>query len=316
MEPLDINFDSSALYVMNAMMACVIFGVTLTLKVDDFKRVIRQPRAPITGLVAQFFLFPAITTFIIWLFAIPPELGLGMILLSSCPGGSISNILTYLSRGNVAVSVSMTAVSSVGAIVMTPFNFAFYAALNPSTRAILQDIVIDPVSLLGLFFLILGIPLALGMYLGSKFPEFARKVERPFRVISMTVMLGFVIVACANNLESMLKYIGIIAVTVIGLNTLALLIGYGAGKLTGLPEADRRAVTMEVGIQNSGLGFSILFTFYPEMTAMIQVVGLWGVWHLVSGMALTWFWSRRASGQKENERNFQALEADGAREPG
>ncbi|MGI9282032.1 MAG: bile acid:sodium symporter family protein [Endozoicomonas sp.] len=316
MEPLDINFDSSALYVMNAMMACVIFGVALTLKVDDFKRVVRQPRAPITGLVAQFLLFPAITTLIIWLFSIPPDLGLGMILLSSCPGGSVSNILTYLSRGNVAVSVSMTAVSSVGAIVMTPFNFAFYASLNPSTRAILQDIMIDPVSLLALFVLILGIPLALGMFIGTNYPRLAQKSEKPIRVTSMVIMLGFVIVACANNLESMLKYIGIVAVTVIGLNTLALLLGYGAGRLAGLPEADRRAVTMEVGIQNSALGFSILFTFYPEMTAMIQVVGLWGVWHLVSGMALTWFWARRSTGDEESLQPLHSLEAEGARESG
>lgn len=310
MEPMDINFDTSALLVMNFMLACIIFGVALTLTADDFKRVIRTPRAPITGLVAQFVLFPGITAFIVWLLDVPPDLGLGMILIASCPGGSFSNIVTFLARGNVAVSVSMTAVSSLAAIIMTPFNFALYASLNPSTRAILQDIVIDPVDMLTLFVLILGVPLILGMYVGKRFPKFVDKSEKPFRVLTIFVMLGFVVVACMNNLEQMLKHIGVVATCVIGLNAVSMLVGYFSSLAMKLPVADRRAVTIEVGIQNSALGFSILFTFYPEMTAMIQVVGMWGVWHLISGLALAWVWSKNSSGVEQVE--FSNTENSGA----
>ncbi|MFN3586199.1 MAG: bile acid:sodium symporter family protein, partial [Moraxellaceae bacterium] len=126
-----INFDSESVFLLNVILALMMFGVSLTLKPEDFTRVARAPRATLVGLVAQFLLLPALSCLFTWAFRIEPELALGMMLVAACPSGSFSNLMTYLARGNVALSVSMTALCSLAALAMTPFNFWFYGSLNP-----------------------------------------------------------------------------------------------------------------------------------------------------------------------------------------
>ncbi|KZX81026.1 bile acid:sodium symporter, partial [Alcanivorax sp. HI0013] len=227
--------------------------------------------APIVGLLAQFVLLPAATCLTTWFFEVDPEMALGMILVASCPGGSFSNIMTWLARANVAVSVSMTAVSSLAAMVMTPFNFALYGWLNPHTRSMLTDIQLDSMNILILVALVLGLPLLVGMMTGKLFPRFAARAEKPMRVITLLVLLLFVGVAFGNNMEVFLATADRIVILVVLQNLLALGMGAFAGGLTGLPRQDRRAITMEVGIQNSGLGLAILFTFFPQASGMILI---------------------------------------------
>ncbi|HIL22816.1 MAG TPA: bile acid:sodium symporter family protein, partial [Alcanivorax sp.] len=213
-------------------------------------------------------------------------------LVASCPGGSFSNIMTWLGRANVAVSVSMTAVSSVVAIVMTPFNFSLYGWLNPITRPILTDIQMDSMNILILVALVLGLPLLVGMLMGKAFPVFAEKAQKPMRYVTLLVLLLFVGVAFGNNMDVFLATANRIVGLVVLQNFLALGLGAMAGMITGLPRGDRRAITMEVGIQNSGLGLAILFTFFPDASEMILIAAFWGVWHLISGLLLAWWWSR------------------------
>ena len=126
---MEVQFSSGNLLILNVILACMMFGVSLSLTTEDFRRVLKRPDAPFVGLLAQFVLLPAATCLSTWFFQVEPELALGMILVASCPGGSFSNIMTWLARANVAVSVSMTAISSLAAMVMTPFNFALYGWL-------------------------------------------------------------------------------------------------------------------------------------------------------------------------------------------
>jgi BASS family bile acid:Na+ symporter len=290
---VQIAFNPESLILLNLILALMMFGVSLTLRVDDFRQIVRSPVAPAIGLVAQFVVLPAMTALVTWFFHIDPELALGMILVASCPGGTFSNIMTYIGRGNVAVSVSMTAVSSLAAIVMTPFNFVFYGQLNPVTRDLIQQIAIDPLSIFWLTTLVLAVPLILGMLVGSRFPDFAKKAEAPFRAISLFVFLGFVAIAFSSNTQVFLQHMASFAVLVVGHNALALSIGAISGYLARLNTGDRRAVTLEVGIQNSGLALSILFTFFPHYGGMLIIAAFWGVWHLVSGLSLAMFWNWR-----------------------
>lgn len=289
---MEVHFGSENLLILNVILAFMMFGVSLSLTGDDFRRVLKRPDAPIVGLLAQFVLLPAATCLTTWYFKVDPELALGMILVASCPGGSFSNIMTWLGRANVAVSVSMTAVSSVVAIVMTPFNFSLYGWLNPITRPILTDIQMDSMNILVLVALVLGLPLLVGMLMGKAFPVFAEKAQKPMRYVTLLVLLLFVAVAFGNNMDVFLATADRIVGLVVLQNFLALGIGAGAGMITGLPRGDRRAITMEVGIQNSGLGLAILFTFFPEASEMILIAAFWGVWHLISGLLLAWWWSR------------------------
>ncbi len=289
---LPMQFDPASLIVLNVIMACMMFGVSLSLRLDDFKRIALAPVAPLAGLFAQFLLLPLLTCLATWALAIEPELALGMLLVASCPGGSFSNIMTWLGRGSVAVSVSMTAVSSLAATVMTPLNFALYGWLNPYTREYLTQISLEPGSILLLVLLVLAVPLILGMTTGRRFPKLVTRSEKPLRMVSLLVFLGFVAIAFSNNIDLFVERFHSFFWLVVGHNLLALSLGYGMGRLLKLPVADRRAVTMEVGIQNSGLGLVILFTFFPEAGGMMLITAFWGVWHLVSGLTLSQIWAR------------------------
>ncbi len=287
-----LQFDPTSLVVMNLIMACMMFGVSLSLRLEDFRRIAMAPIAPLAGLVAQFLLLPLATCLFTWALAIDPELALGMMLVAACPGGSFSNIMTWLARGNVAVSVSMTAVSSLAATVLTPLNFALYGWLNPHTREYLTQISLEPGGVLLLVLLVLALPLVLGMTTGRKLPELVARSEKPLRIASLLVFLGFVAIAFSNNFGLFVERFHSFFWLVVAHNFLALGLGYGMGRLLRLPVADRRAVTMEVGIQNSGLGLVILFTFFPEAGGMMLITAFWGVWHLVSGLTLSQVWAR------------------------
>lgn len=290
--PISIQFDPASLILLNIILACMMFGVSLTLRVADFKRIALQPIAPLAGLFAQFLLLPLATCLFTWVFAIDAELALGMILVASCPGGSFSNIMTWMAKGNVAVSVSMTAVSSLAATVLTPLNFAFYGWLNPHTRDYLTQINIEPGGILLLVLLVLALPLVLGMFTGHKSPALAARSDKPLRLISLLVFLGFVGIAFFNNVDLFVERFHSFFWLVVLHNAIALSLGYGMARLLKLPVADRRAVTLEVGIQNSGLGLVILFTFFPEAGGMMLITAFWGVWHLVSGLTLSQIWAR------------------------
>jgi BASS family bile acid:Na+ symporter len=288
-----LQFDAASLILLNIIMACMMFGVSLSLRLEDFRRIALAPIAPLAGMVAQFVLLPAATCLFTWALNIDPELALGMILVSACPGGSFSNVMTWLARGNVAVSISMTAVSSLAATVLTPLNFALYGWLNPHTRDYLTQISLEPASMLMLVLLVLALPMVLGMVTGRRLPGFVARSEKPLRVISLLVFISFVAIAFSKNFGLFIERFHSFFWLVVCHNLLALLLGYGMARLCRLPHSDRRAVTLEVGIQNSGLGLVILFTFFPDAGGMLLITAFWGVWHLVSGLTLSQFWARR-----------------------
>jgi BASS family bile acid:Na+ symporter len=224
---------------------------------------------------------------------VDPSIALGMILVASCPGGSFSNIMTWLAGGHLATSVSMTGISTLTALLMTPLNFAFYANLNAETSAILADIAVAPAEVMELILMVLVLPLLGGMLVGRRFPAVASKLDRPFRWLSTLLFLIFVAVAFSANGNLFLQYAQYFVGLVILHNAIALLLGYTSSRAIGLDNAQTRAVTLEVGIQNSGLGLIIVFNFYPELGGMMIITAFWGVWHLVSGLALALLWSRR-----------------------
>lgn len=285
------QMSPAALLALNAILAFMMFGVSLGLRSADFRRVLRRPVAPITGLVAQFLLLPAMTCAATWALDISPGLALGMILVSCCPGGTFSNVMTWIGRANVATSVSMTAISSLAAVVMTPFNFALYGSLNPNTRDLLQAIALPAENMVLIVVMVLAVPMVLGMLAGARFPHFAQRSERYFRTASLLVFLLFVVISFSKHWQTAIQIAGSVLVLVVAHNALAFLIGDLSSRAARLPVGDRRAVTMEVGIQNSGLALAILFTFYPQAGEMLVIAGFWGVWHLVSGLCVAGYWN-------------------------
>jgi BASS family bile acid:Na+ symporter len=289
-----LNFNPQGLFIINAAIGLMMLGVALELKLDDFKRILVAPKAPLIGLAAQFVLLPAFTFLLTLIINPPASIALGMILVAACPGGNLSNIMTYLAQGNCAISVSMTAVSTVAAIVMTPLNLALWGSLNPHTAGILRKVSLSPLDVFITVFIILGVPLCIGLLISRLFPALAAKVRKPFKIFSLVFFIGIVVAALAVNWQNFLHYVGLVFIGVLIHNALALNLGYWTGRLCGLPETDNRAVSIEVGIQNSGLGLVLVFNFFNGLGGMAILVAWWGIWHIIAGLAAAFIFSRRS----------------------
>ncbi len=297
MSPIDqvqLNFNESSLLLLNILIGLIMFGVALDIRGDDFRRVVRDPRGPIIGLVAQFLLLPAFTYLLIVIIDPVASMALGMILVAACPGGNFSNFLAHNAKANAALSVSMTAISTALAIVMTPFNLAFWGRRSEGTAAILRDVSLDPVDLFITILVILGIPLAIGMFVAARYPDLARRLRRPMRAFSLGAFGLFVIGALAANLQQFLDHVGAVALIVALHNAVALAIGYWSARVMRSPRYDARAISIEVGIQNSALALVLVFGFFDGLGGMAIIAAWWGVWHLISGLTVSTWWSRRA----------------------
>ena len=289
-----LNFNPQGLLVINIAIGLMMFGVALDLKLEDFKRIIVSPKAPGIGLVAQFMFLPALTFLLTLILRPQPSIALGMILVAACPGGNLSNIITYLAKGNCAVSISMTAVSTAAAVVMTPLNLALWGGLNPDTAEILRKVSLSPVDVFTTIFLILGIPLILGLTLSRIFPALADKVRKPFKIFSLVFFMVIVCGALAANWSIFLKVVGLVMLIVLLHNALALNLGYWSGRLCRLNERDSRAVCIEVGIQNSALGLVLVFNFFEGLGGMAILVAWWGIWHIIAGLITAFIFTRFA----------------------
>ncbi|MGD9305743.1 MAG: bile acid:sodium symporter family protein [Desulfobacterales bacterium] len=288
-----LNFNPQGIFIINAAIGLMMFGVALEMKLDDFKRIFVAPKAPLIGLGSQFILLPAFTFLLTLMLRPPPSIALGMILVASCPGGNLSNILTYLARGNCAVSVSMTAVSTAAAVFMTPFNLAFWGSLNPDTLKILKKVSLSPFDVFVNIFIILGIPLIAGLVLSRIFPSLVEKVRKPFKIFSLVFFIAIVAAALGANWQNFINYVGLVFIGVLIHNALALNLGFWAGRLFRLSEQDVRAVSIEVGIQNSGLGLVLIFNFFGGLGGMAIITAWWGIWHIIAGLMAAFIFSRR-----------------------
>ncbi len=292
-DSIQLNFSPAGLNTLNVILGIIIYGIALGIKVDDFRRVLRNRRAFLIGVFAQFFALPALTFLLIQLIRPAPSIALGMMLVAACPGGNISNFLTSFANGNSALSVSMSAVSTLAAIVMTPLNLAFWGSLDQGTAQILRAVHLNPLAIVLVVGLILGLPLVLGMLTRHHFPAFAAQLIRPFQWFSMIFFLGFIITALAVNFDNFLAHIGVVALIVFLHNSGALLAGFALARAGGLQDYERRAVTIEVGIQNSGLALVLIFDFFAGLGGMALVAAWWGIWHVISGASLAAWWRNR-----------------------
>jgi len=293
-DQIRLNFNPQSLMLLNVLIGLMMFGMALDIALDDFVRILRSPRGPAIGLGAQFILLPAVTFLLTLALRPTPSLALGMILVAACPGGNLSNVMTYLAGGNVALSVSMTALSTAAAVVMTPLNLSLWGGLNPHTAGIMKQVSLNPMDVFTSIVLILGLPLAAGLLFARRLPGLTRCIRRPFKIFSVVVFLGFIAAALGANWQIFIKVVGLVVLVVMAHNGLALSLGYAAARLAGLPPRDRRAVSIEVGLQNSALGLVLIFNFFEGLGGMAIITAWWGIWHIIAGLSLAFFWSRRA----------------------
>jgi len=287
-----LNFTPGSLILLNAILAIVIFSIALDLRIRDFAALLKAPKALATGLVSQFILLPVLTYAMIVVLEPRASIAMGLILVAACPGGNISNFITHRAGGNTALSVSMTTFATVGAVVLTPLNIAFWGNLYGPTREILSNTSIDPLQMAITVTFMLILPLVIGIWLNSKKPGLAARIRRPMQMLSMVIFMAFIVLALAANWSFFLGYAWMVAGLVLIHNALALGGGYSMARLMGLSEFDRRAITIETGMQNSGLGLVLIFSFFGGLGGMAVVAAFWGIWHAISGLALAKLLSR------------------------
>jgi BASS family bile acid:Na+ symporter len=293
-----LNFNQESVNMMNLAIAFIMFGVALSIRPGHFRSVFLNPKPVVLGAVSQYVILPALTYLLVLIIRPSTPVALGMILVSSCPGGNVSNLISSISKANITLSVSLTTITTIMSLIMTPFNFAFWGGLYAKHSPLLVPITIDPIEMFRTVFLILGVPVILGMFVGMKFPKFSKRMDKPIQTASVIFFIGFIVAALAGNFSIFLKYIHLIFLLVLVHNGLAFFSGYSLPRLLKVNERDCRTISIETGIQNSGLGLALIFNpriFPPELNlgGMAMVAAWWGIWHIFAGLILASYWRKK-----------------------
>lgn len=296
LDEVRLNFSPESLKLLNFTLAFIMFGVALDLQLDRFKQVILNPKPTILGVTAQFLIMPFLTLCMVLLINPSPGVALGMILVAACPGGNISNFMTAHAKGNTELSVTLTAIADISAVIMTPLNFAFwggvYTKYYSTASNMLIPVEIEFLEMLKTMVILLGIPLTVGMIFAKKFPRTTLRIRKPIKILSMFIFAGYVGAAVANNFNYLIDYISLIFIIVLLHNALALTTGFSLAKLFKLKNDDVRTITIETGIQNSGLALVLIFNpnLFDGIGGMAFIAALWGIWHIVSGLGISSIW--------------------------
>jgi len=299
-----LNFTPSSLILLNIALSFVMFGVALDIKLENFEEILRKPKAALVGIISQTFLLPAFTFLLVLLLNPTPTIALGMILVAACPGGNISNFISSMAHGNVALAISLTAISTSLAVFFTPFNFALWGGFyidfyNAHTATgLLRPLEIDKYQMFQTVFILLGIPVFTGLLVAKKFPKFTQKIKKTINQGSLLFFVLMVVGMLSANFSQFISYMHLVFIFVLLQNGIAMCTGYFFGKLNKLSQTDQRTLAIETGIHNSGLALALIFNpkiFPPEMElgGMAIIAAWWGIWHIISGLAVAYFWSRK-----------------------
>ena len=299
---IQVSLNAGGMNTINIILALVMYGVALGIKPGIFVEVFKKPKSVLLGMLCQLVLLPAFTCLLASLLIgwISPMMGLGMILVAACPGGNISNFMSSLAKGNVELSVSLTAISTALAVLLTPFNFWLWGSLflhNAAVSASIPTLVIPLWDVFKTIFILLGIPLVLGILTSHYLPKLANALKKPLQWLSIIIFIAMVVLSFSSNIHAFLISVKYIFIVVLVHNLMALGIGFGVGTIAKVPFRDRRTLTIETGIQNSGLGLALmlgtgLFAGFPPHGGMLVITAWWGIWHIISGLTVATLFNR------------------------
>ena len=295
-DSIQVSLNAGGMNTINIILAFVMYGVALGIKPHIFVEVFKKPKSVLLGMLCQMVLLPAFTCLLAVLLTgwISPMMGLGMILVAACPGGNISNFMSSLAKANIELSVSLTAISTALAVILTPFNFWLWGSIYLSSAAVTAEIPTLVIPLWDVFktiFILLGVPLVLGILTSHFLPKVAEALKKPLQWLSIIIFVAMVVLSFSSNIDAFLVSVKYIFIVVLIHNFLALAIGFTVGTIGKVPFRDRRTLTIETGIQNSGLGLALmlgatLFAGFPPHGGMLVITAWWGIWHIISGLTV------------------------------
>lgn len=291
-DQLKFELDPKFQIIIGLMTAVMVFSVGLDLRVDHFREQLKRPKAIIVGVIGQYGMVPALGYLIARYWVDTPSVALGLILITAVPGGSMSNFMTSLARGNIATSVSLTGVTTLMCVVVTPLVFGFWASLHPATAKLLSQVGIDPKKLILMFTITLAIPIIGGMVLLARRPATAARIRPWLRGISLALALFVVIFGTATNYKLLAAVFGEAVAPVTTCCVVAILLGWIVTRAVGLPAGDRRALTIEMGGQNPGVAIGMSLVFFPTLAGSAITAVVWGVIQPFPILALVAVWNR------------------------
>ena len=289
LDSLRIVLDPAGQAGVALALVLVMFSVALGLRVDDFAFLRDKPLLFAGGVISQVVVLPLVTFLLILVLRPPASIALGMIVVACCPGGAVSNLLTYLSRGNVAASVALTATSSMLAAILTPTSILFWSEAYEPTATLLQTLDVNPLIFIGQTTLLLAVPLVLGMVLAARAPDVAARIRQRTTVLGVSVLVGVIIYGIVYFFPVLFPALPLLGGIVVLHNAVAFATGALAGRALSRLSATRRALTFEIGIQNSGLALVILLSQLKGLGGAAAIAAVWGVWHLIAGGLLAVF---------------------------
>lgn len=266
------------------ILGIIMLGMGMTMTVDDFKGVLQSPKAVLIGVVAQFVVMPGLAFVLCKLFQLPPEIAVGVILVGCCPGGTASNVITYMAKGNVALSVACTSVSTLLAPVLTPAIFYLLAS---------QWLKIDAASMFVSILQVVLLPIVVGLILRT---WLKRQVESYIQVMPLVSVIAIVAIVAAiiGGSKAAILQSGLLILAVVILhNGLGYLLGFTAARFFKLPYADSKAIAVEVGMQNSGLGVALAAVHFAASPITAVPSAIFSLWHNISGPALATYWASK-----------------------
>ena len=256
------------------LLGVVMFGMGLSLRGRDFALVLRRPRDVAIGVAAQYVCMPLLAWALSRALGLPPELALGVVLVGACPGGTASNVIAYLAKGDVALSVTMTACSTLLAPLATPAIVLLLAGKSIEVNAVAMFLSIVKIVIA---------PIVVGVAVNELLPRFAASIRRAMPAFSTVVVAVIVAAVVAASAGRIREAAGIVALAVVLHNGLGMALGWGAGRLFGMDAARRRTLAIEVGMQNSGLAASLATVHFVSMPLAAVPGALFSVWHNLSG---------------------------------
>ena len=260
--------------LINPLLGVIMFGMGLTLRAEDFRVVFMRPKDVIAGCLAQFAVMPLLAFALSKLFSLDEALTVGMILVGCCPGGTASNVITYLAKGDLALSVGMTAVSTLLAPVLTPLLVLLLAG---------KTVDVDVLGMLLSILWVVILPIGLGLLVKRFLPKVSDKASDYLPAVSSLAICVIVLIVIAANAQKLLSGGLVIMLAVVLHNVCGLAIGYLIGVALHMPQAKRRAISIEVGMQNSGLASSLANTHFAALPMATIPGALFSVWHNISG---------------------------------
>lgn len=312
-DSIRVGFSAGFTLAFKLLIAVFLFGVALDTKPDDFRAVARRPWAIGACLVAQYVVMPAATLGLIAVLDVRGSIALGMLFVVCCPAGNISNLLTHRARGDVALSVSLTAVSNTVAIVATPLAFAFWGGLQPDISTLLRDIEIDAGDMAIDVGLLIGLPFALGGFVAYRWPTFTARARGVVEKGTLVLLAAVVGVGVGGRAEELVEHVGAVFAVVVVQNFVSLVVGYLVGRGTGLPIPGVRAMTFELGVRNTALALILVITFFDGLGGAALVVATWALWDVFTGLVLSTWWRSRSGISPDSDTPHRRERATGDR---